>query len=302
MARKGAGLLALAVTLLAVVLPAWAGAAPVVIVPGVHFEPVQATLPWGGTTVFGGNRFLVAYYGTAGTGSLGVLGETDPDTMHRRLRKAAKPFGGPKRPLQPVYELIVTVADRIPGPHGAFSHDISRGAVQRYIDAAHEHGALLVLDIQPGHADFLAVVKRWKWALEDPWVSLALDPEWRMAKGGVPGERIGTVGAGEVNRVSQWLATLVRNKALPEKLFMLHQFRREMINNPQLIEPREGLAMVQHVDGFGTRSQKLDTYHYVARPRQFTMGFKLFYDEDVHRMGPAAVRAIRPRVRFVSFQ
>eukprot|EP01032_Pedospumella_encystans_P036366 gene36366-41150_t len=30
-----------------------------------------ATLPGGRRTVFGGNHFLVAYYGTAGTGALG---------------------------------------------------------------------------------------------------------------------------------------------------------------------------------------------------------------------------------------
>jgi hypothetical protein len=32
------------------------------------------------------------------------------------------------------------------------------------------------------------------------------------------------------------------------------------------------------------------------------MGFKLFYDEDVHRFTPAQVRRIRPPVRFVSYQ
>jgi hypothetical protein len=46
----------------------------------------------------------------------------------------------------------------------------------------------------------------------------------------------------------------------------------------------------------------LDTYHAVARPRQFFMGFKLFYDEDTRRMSAADVRRINPRVRFVSFQ
>ena len=45
--------------------------------------------------------------------------------------------------------------------------------------------------------------------------------------------------------------------------------------------------MVQHTDGFGTRGQKLATYHAVARPQQFRQGFKLFYDWDVHRFTPA---------------
>ena len=83
---------------------------------------------------------------------------------------------------------------------------------------------------------------------------------------------------------------------------MLHQFRTDMIDNIGSIEPRRGLVMVQHVDGFGTPGQKLATFHAVARPRQFFMGFKLFYDEDTRRMRAADVRRINPKVRFVSFQ
>jgi hypothetical protein len=231
-----------------------------------------------------------------------VLGEGTPERMQRRLSRAAAPFGGPGRPVQPVYVLIVTIADAHPGKDGDYNHDISREQVRAYLDAAHRHGALVVLDVQPGKARFDDVERRWAWALRDPWVGLALDPEWRMARGGVPGRRIGTVGAAEVNRVSAMLSRFVARHRLPEKLFLLHQFRRDMVVNPGRIVRRPGLAMVQHVDGFGTRQQKLATYHHVARPRQFTMGFKLFYDEDVHRMGAAAVRRVRPPVRFVSFQ
>lgn len=265
-------------------------------------EP-RATLPGGRTKVFAGNRFLVAYYGTAGTGALGVLGETPPEQAEARIRRAARPFWRQTgRPVQPVYELIVTVADAHPGPDGDYSHDIDRAAVERYIRTAHEHGVLLLLDIQPGRSDFLTVAKRWAWALEDPYVGLALDPEWRMGPREVPAHVIGHVRAAEVNRTSAWLASLVRAERLPEKLFVLHQFRTSMLPDVGRIVRRPGLASVQHVDGFGTRGQKLATYHAVARPRQFAMGFKLFYDEDVRRMGPAAVHAIRPRVRFVSFQ
>ena len=53
--------------------------------------PTQ-TLPNGATKIFGDGRFLVAYYGTAETGALGVLGETSPDAMQRRVHRAAKPF------------------------------------------------------------------------------------------------------------------------------------------------------------------------------------------------------------------
>jgi hypothetical protein len=263
--------------------------------------PTQ-TLPHGATKIFGDGRFLVAYYGTAETGALGVLGETSPDAMQRRVHRAAKPFARKRQPVQVVYELIVSIADRHAGRGHDYSHDIARAEVQKYIDAAHRHDALLLLDIQPGRSDFLSVAKRWAWALKDPYVGLALDPEWRMGKHGVPGNRIGSVGAGEVNRVSAWLRDLVARNALPQKLFVLHQFRTAMIDRIGTIEPRRGLVMVQHVDGFGTPGQKLATFHAVARPRQFLMGFKLFYDEDTHRMRAADVRRINPKVRFVSFQ
>lgn len=264
--------------------------------------PSTASLPGGGTKVFGGNHFLVAYYGTGQTPSMGVLGESDPDTMDARLHRAARPFGSADRPLRHVYELIVTVVDAHPGPDGDYSHDIPRSVVEQYVEAAHRNGALLLLDIQPGRTGFLDVAKRWAWALRDPWVGLALDPEWRMGSHQVPARTIGQVRAAEVNRTSAWLARLTRDNDLPEKLFVLHQFRTDMVLGIDEVRRRPGLAMVQHVDGFGTRHQKRATYAAVARPRQFTMGFKLFYDEDVDRMGPAAVHALRPRVRFVSFQ
>jgi len=270
-------------------------------VPGTPAAPT-ATLPGGRTGVFDGNRFLVAHYGTAGTGALGVLGETPPERAEAAVRRAARPFWRPGQPVQPVYELIVTVADARPGPDGDYSHDIDRADVQRYLDAARAHGVLLLLDLQPGRSDFLSVAKRWEWALRDPYVGLALDPEWRMGPREVPGRTIGHVRAREVNRVSGWLTGLITRERLPEKLFVLHQFRTDMLPDIARVRDRPGLALVQHVDGFGTRGQKLATFHAVAHPQRFAMGFKLFYDEDVRRMGPAAVHAIRPRVRFVSFQ
>lgn len=271
--------------------------------PGEDAPPVKpSALPWGGARVFDGNRMLVAYYGTAGTGSLGVLGEASPERIMPRLRAAARPFGYGGRPVQPVFELIVTVAHGGPTKAGTYSADIDHAKVRQYLRAAHRHGVLLLLDLQPGRADFLTVAKRWEWALKDPWVGLALDPEWRMGRHGVPGRRIGSVGASEINRVSAWLDALTVRERLPQKILMLHQFRTDMIRRIDRVARRPHLALVQHVDGFGTPRQKLATFRRVVRPARFTLGFKLFYDEDVRRLRPAQVLRIRPQVRFVSFQ
>jgi hypothetical protein len=259
-------------------------------------------LPGGGRRVFANHRFLVAYYGTAGSGALGVLGEASPERIVPRLLRAAAPFARHGRTVQPVFELIVTVAHAGPTRTGTYSSNIPRRLVRPYLEAAHRHGALVVLDLQPGRADFLDVAKSWAWALRDPWVGLALDPEWRMGPHQVPGRTIGSVSAAEVNRVSAWLDDLTARHGLPEKVFMLHQFRPGMIRHIERVRDRDNLALVQHVDGFGTPGEKLATFHRVVRPRQFALGFKLFYDEDVHRMRPAQVLAIRPRISFVSFQ
>jgi hypothetical protein len=263
--------------------------------------PGDLRQPHGGTRVFDG-RMLVAYYGTAGTGVLGVLGETGPEQAMARVVRAAAPFARGGKPAQPVFELIVTVADAYPGRGRDYSHDIDAARVREYVAAAHRHGALLVLDLQPGRSDFLTVARRWEWALRYPWVGLALDPEWRMGPHEVPGRTIGSASAAEINRTSAWLDRLTRTNGLPEKLFLLHQFRTTMIRDIGRVQPRAHLAEVQHVDGFGTPRQKLDTYAAVARPNLFRMGFKLFYDEDVRRMSARAVRRIHPRVDFVSFQ
>ena len=280
------------------VLPSYVVPAPPPIAP-------RPQLPGGGYLVFGDSahpRFLVAYYGTAQTGSMGVLGATDPDTMQRRLMHAARPFREAGEQIQPVYELIVSVADRSPGPDHDYSHDIPRALVQRYVTAAHRHGALLLLDIQTGRSPFPVIAKRWTWALKKPWVGLAIDPEWRMGRHQVPASVIGSVRAAEVNRTSLWLSHLVEREGLPQKLFVIHQFRLSMLPDIGKIVHRPGLAMVQHTDGFGTRGQKLATYHAIARPQQFRQGFKLFYQVDIHRFSAREVRRIKPAVSFVSFQ
>jgi hypothetical protein len=248
------------------------------------------------------DRILVAYYGTAHTGSLGVLGETNPREMTKRLRVAAAPFAHGDVKVQIVYELIVSIADAGPGPDGDYSHYVDRTSVQRYVRAAKRHQALLVLDLQPGRSRFLPQAKHFAWALRRPWVGLALDPEWRMGRHQIPARTIGHVNAAEVNRVSAYVSRITRNHELPQKLFMVHQFRVDMVRHIERIDVRRPLAMVQHVDGFGTRQQKLATYHAVVKAKKFHQGFKLFYDEDIHIFRPRRVLRIRPRVQFVSYQ
>jgi hypothetical protein len=161
---------------------------------------------------------------------------------------------------------------------------------------------LLVLDIQPGRSDFFTETTRLERWLREPAVGLALDPERRVAEGQVPGQVIGQVDAREVNATSAWLAQLVADQDLPEKLFIVHQFTDDMVDDTRL-QPRDGLAMVLNADGFGTRPVKVSKYHQFARAaRTLDHGFKLFYREDTGLMSPAQVLRLRPAPAVVVYE
>jgi hypothetical protein len=267
-------------------------------------EPPQRQLPRGGRTIFPGH-VVVAFYGTAGTGALGVLGETGPDRAAARVEKAARPFGiASGRKVLPAFELITTVADRYPGDDGDYSAELDPEAVGRYLQAARKAKMLLILDFQPGRAEFLDQVKRYERFLLEPEVGVALDPEWKLTADQLPLRQIGTSTAAQLNAVSSYLANLMRGRGLPEKVFMIHQFKSYQLPDRDAIVDRPGLATVLHVDGFGPRGSKLETYGILhSRNRQLVNGFKLFYDEDTNLFSPAeALRIVKPQPELFSYQ
>lgn len=245
---------------------------------------------------------MVAHYGTAGTTSLGVLGAGSPDHAAKRLQTAANKFAAGGRPVLPAMELITTVADQSPGPHGTYSHQLTTGQARSYLHAARAHHQMLILDIQPGRSDFLTQLRPWWSLLAQPDVGLALDSEWRMPGGATPGARIGHVDAHEVNAVTARLARFVRAHRLPQKLFVLHQFTAGMVGNVSKIAPHRELAMVQHLDGFGARAEKLAKYRRLQHPDRFHLGFKLFYTQDTDLMSPTDVLKLHPPPEYVSYQ
>jgi hypothetical protein len=263
--------------------------------------PPPPQLPRGGTTFFPNYR-VVAYYGTADTDRLGVLGAGTPEQAAEKLEQAATPFASPGRTVQPAMELIVGVADGGPGPDGDYHHDIDQGAAQRYLATARAHKQMMIIDIQPGRTDFMTAVRPWENLLREPDVSLALDPEWRMPPGEVPGRQIGTVSADEINQVSTWLAGMVSADNLPQKLFVVHQFTPNEITNPERLQTPPQLAVVQHIDGFGAPPNKLGKYRELQRPQQLHLGFKLFYTQDTPMLTPQQALALAPAPDLVTYQ
>ena len=251
-------------------------------------------LPGGGTRIFPERR-VVAFYGNPDHHELGILGIGTPDQAGQKLLKQAKAYEVGGRKILPAMELISQVATAAPGEDGYYRRRTPHGRIARYLKAARKVGAILVLDIQPGRADFLREARYLKRWLKEPDVGLALDPEWRITDGQLPGKVIGSVDAMEVNAVSFWLDEIVRTERLPQKLFIVHQFTIDMIKNRDRLKRRKGLAMVLNADGFGGREIKVQKYKVFSKlSKGFQDGFKLFYKEDVGLMKPRQVLRLRP--------
>ena len=258
-------------------------------------------LPRGGRQLFPQFR-VVAYYGSAYGPALGVLGRADPDTSAARLVRAAAAFARPGRPVLPTFELIATVANGFPTPRGTYSTPMSDRDIGRYLAAARRHKLLMVLDVQPGRAEFLPEVRRYERWLREPDVGLALDPEWKMGPGERPGGQIGHTDAATVNAVSAFVAGIVAKYRLPQKLFIVHQFRDEMIVHREQIVTRPGLATVFHIDGFGSQGAKLRVYAALHVRPPLANGFKLFYLADHAMMSPAQALSLVPAPDLISYQ
>jgi hypothetical protein len=267
---------------------------------GETARPAAATaaappeLPRGGRRLFPDRR-VIAFYGAPQDAALGTLGIGTPAAAGRRLLRQARPYARKTRPVLPAMELLATVANRDPGGDGLYMSRQPAATIDRYLLAARRIDALLILDIQPGRADFLTEMRRLARWLREPDVGLALDPEWHVREGEVPGQVIGSVDAGVVDRVSQELAAIVRAGRLPEKLLLVHQFTENMITNKQRLQRHPGVALTINVDGFGDPPNKIAKYDaFTSEAVRFNDGFKLFYEEDTNLMTPSDVLTLGP--------
>lgn len=266
-------------------------------------EPPE--LVGGGTELFPDKRFI-ALYGHPTIPALGALGEQGPEESAERAVELAEAYEGhSEEEVHPAFEIIVTVASDSPGADGDYSTATAPEDIEPYIDAAEEHGIYVVLDLQPGRADFLSQAKTYEDLLKRPNVGLALDPEWRLAEGQVHMEQIGSVGAAEINETTEWLAELTAENDLPQKMVILHQFRQSMIRDREQVNTdHDELAMVLHADGHGTPESKMETWMSMQEglPDDMYMAWKNFYRQDEPMFSPEQTFDIDPKPWFVSYQ
>ncbi len=267
-------------------------------------------LPGGGQLLFPAvpglpGKKYVALYGTPGTAALGVLGEQDvPSTLARAEQTAAPYRALTGDAVVPTLEIIATIASAGPGPDGSYSTSRPVDELRPLVEAAGQAGMLVILDLQPGRTDFLTQAQQYADLLALPYVGLALDPEWRLAPDQVHLRQIGSVGVDEVNAVGSWLAQLTRDHALPQKMFLLHQFSLRMITERERLDvSHDELAVLIHADGQGSQPAKAGTWNALRTGAPLVhWGWKNFYDEDQPMLDPTQTYQVQPTPDLVTYQ
>ncbi len=269
--------------------------------------PVKGPSPLPGSIL--PNKRIVAFYGNPLSKRMGILGELPPDEMLKRLDREVKAWerADSTMPVQPALHLITVVAQGSPGRDGLYRLRMSDSLIERVYGWAQKHKAIMFLDLQVAKSTLQAELPRLTTYLMRPDVHLAIDPEFSMKRGGLPGKRIGTYDAADVNFAIELLADLVEKHNLPPKVLIVHRFTKPMLTNANRIKLDPRVQVVIHMDGWGPPWMKKDSYEaYVyAEPVQYT-GFKLFYKNDTKKghalMKPSDVLALFPKPVYIQYQ
>jgi hypothetical protein len=165
------------------------------------------------------------------------------------------------------------------------------------------------LDIQVGLSKIERELPMLEQYLKMPNVHLGIDPEFSMKTGQRPGSVVGSYNSDDINFVIKYLQKIVIDNNLPPKVLVIHRYTQPMVKGYKNIQPVAEVQVVMHMDGWGTRERKLDSYyHYIYRePVQFT-GFKIFYKNDTKKvnaakeMQPEEVLKLTPKPLYIQYQ
>lgn len=248
---------------------------------------------------------IVAFYGHPHDPAMGIVGEHDIAQLADILHEEAANYAAadPSRPVVPALEIIATVAQRVPGSDGTYILDTDTQTLTEYIDFAADQGMVVILDLQVGRGTVAAEIEKVRDLLARPNVHLAIDPEFAVAEGEIPGEYIGSVDAESISYAQKVLAEISAANGIPPKMLIVHQFREDMIRGKNQLAPVPGVQLVIDADGYGAPELKTAVYNFLVRdePVEFA-GVKLFYGQDVPLMTPQEILALVPAPDMIIYQ
>lgn len=270
--------------------------------------PAKAVRPLGGA-LLPFNRIL-AYYGNFYSKQMGILGEFEPHEVLEKLKteQVRWELADPYTPVLPAIEYIAVTAQESAGEDGKYRLRMPFSQIDQALEMAGEINGIVILDLQVGLSTLQVEVPLLEKYLNLSQVHLAIDPEFDMKSGAKPGTVIGTVDAGDINYVSNYLASLVKEGGIPPKILIVHRFTKAMVTNYKNIQTLPEVQIVMNMDGWGAPSMKERSYldYIYDEPVQFT-GLKIFYKNDLKNgssglMSLQEVMDLMPRPIYIQYQ
>lgn len=226
------------------------------------------------------NKRVIAFYGNPLSRRMGILGEFDPPEMLAKLDAEVAAWNklDPKTPVQPALHLIAVVAQGSPGRDGKYRLRMDSAFIEKVYGWAQQKKAIMFVDVQVGHSTLQQELPWLERFLKRPDMHLGIDPEFSMKDGKtVPGRKIGTFDAADINYASKFLADLVTKHNLPPKMLVVHRFTRKGVTNASQIKLDPRVQIVMHMDGFGAPWLKRDSYYsYIKKEPVQYAGWKQF--------------------------
>ncbi|MEO8822370.1 MAG: hypothetical protein ABI366_02270 [Ginsengibacter sp.] len=253
---------------------------------------------------------IVAFYGNLYSTRMGILGELPKNEMLKKLKHEVDYWQAADSsiPVIPALHYIAVTAQGSPGKDGKHRMRMPFSQIDTIMNWAKEINALVFLDIQVGLSSVESEVPVLEKYLQYPQVHLGIDPEFSMKTGAVPGKKIGTFNATDVNAVIDDLASYVKKYNLPPKILVVHRFTQGMLTNYKLIKKIPEVQVVMDMDGWGDKVLKRSTYlrYIYAEPVEFT-GFKLFYKNDTKKGAdqlytPQELLKFTPKPIYIQYQ
>jgi hypothetical protein len=243
--------------------------------------PVKTPYPLPGA-ILPYNR-IIAFYGNLYSTRMGILGEIPRNQMIEKLQGEVAKWAAADSTVKtiPALHYIAVTAQGSPGSANMYRMRMPFKQIDTILSWAKPIDALVFLDIQVGHSTVQAEVTALEQYLALPNVHLGIDPEFSLKNGEVPGTKIGSFTADDINDAIDILAKVVRENKLTPKVLVVHRFTQGMVTDYKRIKTVPEVQVVMDMDGFGSRVLKRSSYlRYIYRePVQFT-GFKLFYKND----------------------
>lgn len=249
-------------------------------------------------------RRILTFYGHPYDWRMGILGQLSDDELVSALyRRAAMYEELSDRPVQPAIHIIATVAQDNPGSDGLYRARTDPEVIQHYADLAAENDMLLFVDVQVGRSTVQNEIAAVMPFLTQPHVHLALDPEFDMWGGDIPGDVIGTMTADEINYAQWVLSRIVAEQGGRNKILIVHQFTPDMVTGKGAIVDDPNVDLVTDMDGFGNWGLKVKHYNMFVRDELLEYaGIKLFFDQDTPLMPPEDVMSLEPVPNVIIYQ